>query len=161
MALDERAFRELITESQDLHVDAMKGIKETIPALTELREERRGQEIDTEEIDRFNTGRRKVLAGLGYGGGGLALRGMLLGGFGGMFAGLLATPARADQALDIQILQTAASLEILAVNTYQTALGLPFIADGNPVVVQFAETTMSQHDEHRQAFQAQTTALGG
>lgn len=161
MTLNERAFQELITESQDLHVDAMKGIKQTLPALAEIREERRGQEIDTEEIARFNTGRRKVLAGLGYGGGGLALRGLLVGGFGGMFAGLLATPARADQALDIQILQTAASLEILAVNTYNTALALPFIANGNPVVVQFARTTMQQHDEHRQAFQAQTTALGG
>lgn len=161
MTLNDRAFRELITESQDLHVDAIKGIRQTLPALAELREERRGQEIDTEEIARFNTGRRKVLAGLGYGGGGLALRGLLAGGFGGMFAGLLATPARADEALDIQILQTASSLEILAVNTYTTALTLPFIATGNPVVVQFAQTTMMQHDEHRKAFQAQTQALGG
>ncbi len=32
-----------MTESQDLHVDAMRGIKETIPALEERREERRGQ----------------------------------------------------------------------------------------------------------------------
>lgn len=161
MTLNERAFRELITESQDLHVDAMRGIRQTLPALAEIRAERRGQEIDTEEIARFNTGRRQVLAGVGYGGGGLALRGLLAGGFGGMFAGLLATPARADEALDIQILQTAASLEILAVNTYNTALALPFIASGNPLVAQFARTTMQQHDEHRQAFQAQTTALGG
>ena len=67
----------------------------------------------------------------------------------------------ADAALDVQILQTASSLEILAVATYEAALGLPFIADGNPVVRTFAETTMAQHDEHRSAFQDQTNALGG
>lgn len=58
-------------------------------------------------------------------------------------------------------LQTAVSLELLAVATYEAALTLPFITDGNPVIVQFAEITMSQHDEHRQAFSAQTEVLGG
>ncbi|MDQ3577266.1 MAG: ferritin-like domain-containing protein [Actinomycetota bacterium] len=158
MTLDDKTFRELITESQDLHVDAIRQMKETLPALVEIREERRGQEIDTDEVDRFNTGRRRVLASLGYG---TAAAGLVAGGFGGMFAGLMATPARADTALDVQMLQTASSLERLAINTYAAALALPFIANGNPVVVQFAQTTMQQHDEHRQAFQNQTTALGG
>jgi hypothetical protein len=158
MALDDHTFRDLITESQDLHVDAIRQIKETLPALTEIREERRGQEIDTDEIGRFNTGRRQVLAKLGYG---TAATGLLTGGFGAMFAGLLATPAHAEDNLDVQILQTASSLERLAVNTYGTALTLPFIRGGNQVVVKFAQTTMKQHDEHRQAFQSQTTALGG
>ena len=58
-------------------------------------------------------------------------------------------------------LQTAVSLELLAVATYGAALTLPFIKDGNPIIVKFAETTMMQHDEHRQAFSAQTKALGG
>jgi H2-forming N5,N10-methylenetetrahydromethanopterin dehydrogenase-like enzyme len=58
-------------------------------------------------------------------------------------------------------LQTAVSLELLAVATYGAALTLPFIANGNPVIVKFAQTTMSQHDQHRQAFSAQTQALGG
>lgn len=158
MALDDRTFHDLITESQDLHVDAMRQIKQTLPALEEVREERRGQEIDTDEIARFNDGRRQMLARLGYG---TAAVGLLTGGFGAMFAGLLATPAHADETLDVQILQTASSLERLAVNTYGTALTLPFIKNGNPVVVKFAQTTMKQHDEHRQAFQSQTTALGG
>lgn len=158
MALDDKTFHELITESQDLHVDAVKQMKETLPALEEIREERRGEEIDTDEIERFNAGRRRVLSNLGYG---TAAAGLVAGGFGGMFAGLMATPARADTALDVQMLQTASSLERLAINTYAAALALPFIANGNAVVVKFAQTTMSQHDEHRQAFQNQTTALGG
>ncbi|HEV8116269.1 MAG TPA: ferritin-like domain-containing protein, partial [Acidimicrobiales bacterium] len=75
--------------------------------------------------------------------------------------GILSRPAAADTALDIQILQTAPSLEKLAVNTYMAALALPFIKDGNKVVVKFAETTAMQHDEHKKAFQAQCTKLGG
>ncbi|HYQ65941.1 ferritin-like domain-containing protein [Actinophytocola sp.] len=136
-------------------------MRETLPALREIREERRGEEIDTDEIKRFNQGRREVLARMAQGTSGLAAAGLVTGGFGGMFLGLLSTPARADTPLDIQMLQTASSLERLAVNTYGTALKLPFIANGNAVVVKFAQTTMQQHDEHRQAFQNQTTALGG
>lgn len=161
MTFDERTFHELITESQDLQVDAIKQMRQTIPALREIREERRGEEIDTEEIARFNAGRRQVLNRMAQNTGGLAAAGLVTGGFGGMFFGLLATPARADTPLDIQMLQTASSLERLAINTYGTALTLPFIANGNPVLVKFAQTTMRQHDEHRQAFQNQTTALGG
>ena len=69
--------------------------------------------------------------------------------------------AAADGDIDVMQLQTAVSLELLAVATYAAALTLPFIKDGNPVIVKFAETTMSQHDEHRQAFSAQTKVLGG
>jgi len=158
MTLDDRGFHELMSESQDLHVDAIKQIRQTLPALAEIREERRGQEVDADEIERFNVGRREVLARLGYG---TAAVGLLSGGFGAMFAGLLASPAYADTPLDIQVLQTASSLERLAVNTYKTALTLPFISGGNPVVKKFAETTMMQHNEHRMAFQAQTKTLGG
>lgn len=161
MSIDDRTMKDLIAESQDLHVDAMRDIKETLPELAQIREERRGQEVDADEINRFNAGRRQVLKGMGYGAGGLAARGLVVGGFGGMFAGILSTPAYADTALDIQILQTASSLETLASATYATALTLPFIKNGNATVVKFAQTTMAQHDEHNKAFQAQTTALGG
>ena len=78
-----------------------------------------------------------------------------------MLAALLAGPAAADKKLDVQILQTASSLEVLAVATYGAALTLPFIKNGNAVVKKFAQTTRMQHDEHRQAFQAQTKTLGG
>ena len=56
-------------------------------------------------------------------------------------------PGGADEALDIQILQTASSLENLAVATYGAALELPFIR-GQAVVKTFAQTTMKQHGEH-------------
>jgi rubrerythrin len=161
VTIDDRSLNELIVESQDLQVDALRDINATLPELVEIREERRGQEINVDEINRFNANRRSILRSMGLGGGGLAARGMVGGGFGALLAGFLASPARADEALDVQILQTASSLEILAVATYGAALSLDFIKNGNPVVVKFAQTTMMQHDEHRKAFQQQTKALGG
>lgn len=157
MRIDERQVAQLLVESQDLQSDAIGQVRATLPDLADLAADRRGQEVDPAEVDLFNQGRRALIRRLGLGAGGLAASGV----FGGALSTLLARPAAADQSLDIQILQTASSLERLAVNTYQTALGLPFIKNGNQVVVKFAETTMSQHDEHRKAFIAQTTALGG
>lgn len=159
--IDERGLNELMVESQDLQVDAMRDIKATLPELTEIREERRGQPVNTEEIDRYNSGRRQLLHKFGLGAGGLATRGVFAGGMGSFLAALLASPASADTPLDIQILQTASSLEVLAVSTYDTALGLQFIKSGNATILKFAQTTRAQHDEHKKAFQAQTTTLGG
>jgi rubrerythrin len=64
---------------------------------------------------------------------------------------------------DVQMLQTAASIEVLAVATYKTALTLPFIggSSANPVVKAFATTTMEQHSQHLAAFNAAVTRLGG
>jgi len=175
LKIDTTAFAELMEESRDLHVDAMRTAKDSLPELAQIREERRG-EIDTDEIDRFNEARRGLLAKMGYGAGGVALRGMLAGGFGGMFAGLLATPAHADTALDVQILQTASSLELLAIETYTIALGegpdmanAPAakavagitVANAKKTVGDFAKETRRQHTEHKKAFQAQTKTLGG
>lgn len=161
MTIDDRSLNELIVESQDLQVDALRDIKATLPELAEIREERRTLGVNVDEINRYNANRRSVLRNMGIGGGGLAAKGLIGGGFGALLAGLFATPANADEALDIQILQTASSLEVLAVATYGAALTLNFIKSGNPVVIKFAQTTMMQHDEHRKAFQSQTKALGG
>ncbi len=175
LKLDTTTFAGLMEESQDLHIDAMKVAKDSLPELEELRAERRG-EVNTDEIDRFNEARRGVLGRMGYGASGLAARALLGGGFGGLFAGLLASPARADTALDVQILQTASSLEALAVFTYGVALGegpdkanAPAakavaginVASAKATVAAFAKETQRQHTEHKLAFQAQTTALGG
>ena len=56
---------------------------------------------------------------------------------------------------------TAADGSRLAVATYGAALGLDFIKNGNKVVKAFAETTMKQHKEHGQAFNAMAKELGG
>ena len=175
LKLDTTTFAALMEESEDLHVDAMKVAKDSLPELAEIREERKG-EVDTDEIDRFNEARRGLLAKFGFGASGVAARGLLAGGFGGLFTAILATPARADTALDVQILQTASSLEALAVATYGVALGegpdkanAPAakavaginVPSAKATVAAFAKETQRQHSEHKKAFQAQTTTLGG
>lgn len=158
MSVDERKLGELITESQDLQSEAMAQARQSLPMLEELRHERGDVRPGPAERRAFDESRRGLLARLGLSGGSAAVAGA---GIGAAVAALLARPAAADTALDIQILQTASSLETLAVATYGAALTLPFIKEGNKTVVAFAETTMKQHDEHNKAFQAQTTKLGG
>lgn len=160
MPIDERAFHALTVESQDLQADAMRDVHGSLTELAEVREERRDQPVDADEVKSFNDGRRRLLNEGGLGMGQLAARGLLATAFGGVLAGIAASPASADEQLDIQILQTASSLEILAVATYKAALTLPFIS-GNKTVAAFAMMTMQQHSEHNMAFQAQAKALGG
>jgi ferritin-like protein len=163
VSFDERGLRELIVESEDLQSDALRGLPESIDNLRDLRNDRRGESVDPSRFLAFERSRRQVLRDLGISG--LAIPGLgLAGGFGAAIASALTQTmpvAAADSGIDIMILQTASSLEKLAVLTYGAALTLPFIANGNPTVKAFATTTMSQHDQHRMAFQAQTTALGG
>ena len=158
MSFDERELGALITESEDLQSEARVQARESLPILEELAHERGDVRPGPAERYAFDQSRRGLLARLGLAGGGAAVAGS---GIGAAIASLLARPASAQQSLDVQILQTASSLEKLAVETYKAALTLPFIKDGNKVVVTFAETTMKQHDEHKKAFQAQTTKLGG
>ena len=75
---------------------------------------------------------------------------------GAVFRGLSTTAARADTALDVQILQTASSLEALAVAAYDRVIGQ---AAGGDTLMAFARETRRQHEEHQRAFQAQTVAL--
>jgi hypothetical protein len=161
MAIDEQALKELIVESEDLQSDALQEARRSLPDLADHAADRRRAGADAQptagDLQSFGDSRHSLLSRLGLGAGAVAG----LGAFGTAVAALLAKPALADQGLDVQILQTASSLEVLAVATYGAALTLPFITNGNKVVVAFAQTTMKQHDEHRAAFQAQTTALGG
>jgi rubrerythrin len=164
MTVDERALRELIVESEDLQVDALRDLKGVQADLADGHADRVRGGIDPDEAHEFAENRRKLLADDGFGLSTLAA----VGGLGAAFAGALTTmfgaPAGAQgntDEVDVMVLQTASSLENLAVATYEAALGLPFIADGNAVVKTFAETTMMQHKEHGDAFKAATKTLGG
>ena len=99
-----------------------------------------------------------LLTGAAFGGGILAAAGI-----GSALQAVFASPAFAASATDVQILQTASSIEVLAVGTYKTALTLPFIggSSANPVVKAFATMTMQQHQQHLQAFNGAITGLGG
>lgn len=62
-------------------------------------------------------------------------------------------------ATDISALRTASSLEALAVQTYQKAIGSGLIATA--MVVAVAKNFMGQHQQHAAAFESATTKAGG
>ncbi len=161
MSIDERALTELLAESQDLHVNAQRTALQSLDQLSSIREDRVDGGVDLDEIASFNATRRSALVA---GGAGVATwlgRGLFAGGLIATLEAIMTAPANADQALDVQILQTAVSLEMLAIATYAAALELEFVKNGNKTIVAFAQTTMKQHSDHRDAFNAQTRTLGG
>lgn len=151
MAFDDTRLHDLLEQSGDLHRDAMASNRVELDEYVELAHEDPRHEIDAAT-------RKATLLG------GLPKSGVLAAaGLGTAMAALLASPAFADKTMDVQMLQTAASIENLAVATYATALTLDFIggASANPVVKTFAERTKAQHQEHADAFNAASTRLDG
>ncbi|MFE0465311.1 ferritin-like domain-containing protein [Kitasatospora sp. NPDC058965] len=143
--IDTRLLEELTEQSEDLNSDA---VRITRGALIDF-----GQAVEP--------GRRRWWQ-----------RGRLVAGAGGLAALWGASRAFADTASpspsasgsvadDIMALQTAASIENLAVSVYQTAAGLPFIKDGNKTVTAFITKTTAQHQAHAKAFNAAATQAGG
>ncbi len=152
MSIDERSFELLIEQSGDEHRDAMQGSRAALVELDELRRESRLSRQDASVIARSSFLRTLAAPGvLATAGLGLAL------------LALSASPAFADQAADVQMLQTAASIENLAVATYGAVLGFPFIGgpSANPVLRSFATKTRAQHQAHAAAFNAVLVKLGG
>ncbi|WP_333767155.1 ferritin-like domain-containing protein [Streptomyces sp. IBSBF 2435] len=79
-------------------------------------------------------------------------------------AAALLSPARAVAATssdDVMALQTAASIENLAISVYKTAAGLSFIKDGNKTIAAFIAKTTTQHQAHLAAFNSAVTQAGG
>lgn len=161
MRIDDRSLLDLTEKAADLQSDALKGAKAVLPDLADIRAERGDARPDPDQMASYDLSRRGLLHKLGLTGGGVAARGLVATGIGGALVSILGRPAAADTALDIQMLNTASSLENLAVATYEAALGLDFIKNGNKTVVAFAQTTMKQHAEHSAAFNAQAKVLGG
>lgn len=155
--IDEANFRPLLEHSQDTHRDSMARTKASLDEMIETGQERRVQGIDPDEATEFHQARARLMP-KAFGGRLLAAAGA-----GTALAALVAGKSFASQPSDIQILQTAASIEVLAVATYQTALTLPFIggSSANGVVKAFAQMTMAQHQQHQQAFNAAVAKLGG
>lgn len=151
--LDIDRFNELIEESQDLQVDAMREAMAPLDSVVEAGLERRASNDYAEHV-REDQARRvsRPLVGLGVAAGTVGL------------LAASASPALAAADADIMALQTAASLENLAVLTYKTALTLPYLQGSSvsiKTIAAFAKITMQQHAEHGQAFNARITALGG
>ncbi len=160
MDFDETALGGLIEESQDSHADALRAAREPLRDMVELgREQRASGGLDAAENRAFASENKRRLTSTALRAGGvLAGAGVIA-----AVADFVGQPAFAASGTDVQVLQTASSIEVLAVSTYKTALTLPYIggSSANAVIKAFATTTMKQHAEHLAAFQAATTALGG
>jgi hypothetical protein len=152
---DQRALAELLEESQDLQADAMRPTHEALDGLVERSHSSRDEDAAS-NITFHEEQKRGLLSSFGGA--------TLLGAAGGAaLVGVLASAAGASSSKDIQVLQTAASIENLAVATYKTALTLPYIggASANGVVTKFAQVTMGQHVQHADAFNSAIKSLGG
>ena len=156
MTADPRALTELLEESQDLQADALRP---THDALDEFVESSHGSGHRTTRRrtspSTRSTSARCARASSPHP---CSARPAAL-----PSSALLASAASASSSSDVQILQTAASIENLAVATYKTALTLPYIGGSaaNPVVTKFAQVTMGQHAQHADAFNAAVKHLGG
>jgi hypothetical protein len=151
MALDDTRLRDLLEQSHDLHTDAMATTRVELDEYVELAHDDPWRDVDPA------TRRTTLLRGLPKSGV------LAAAGLGTAMAAVLASPAFAGKTMDVQMLQTAASIEHLAVATYDTALTLDFIggASANPVVKTFVAKTKEQHQQHAAAFNAAATRLGG
>ena len=150
-----RDLSELLEESEDLQADALRPTHDALDELVELNhsahdEDRAANLAFHEEHQRSLRSSLGATAILGAAGG-VAL------------VGVLASAAAAINSSDVQLLQTAASIENLAVATYKTALTLPYIGGSaaDPVITKFAQVTMGQHAQHADAFNAAAKHLGG
>jgi hypothetical protein len=160
--LDDGLLKPLLEQSQDIHSDAMAAIKEPMAAFVERGQEARAHgDVEPVDVNQVRANRWDGLSSMVASAGGL----VAASGIGAALLGMLATPAYAagSSAMDIQVLQTASSIEVLAIGTYKEALTLPYIggSSANPVVTAFAKETMKQHTDHLAAFHQATTALGG
>ncbi len=154
MTADPRALAELLEQSEDLQADALRPTTEALDELVETAHTPREDDVRANEA--FHASHTRALTASVAGT-------ALLGAAGGaVLVGALASAAAATSSSDVQILQTAASIENLAVSTYTTALTLPYIggSSANPVVTKFAQVTMGQHAQHADAFNAAVKSLG-
>ncbi|HLM18417.1 MAG TPA: ferritin-like domain-containing protein [Acidimicrobiia bacterium] len=156
MALDDTRLRDLLTQSHDLHSDAMETTRVALDEYVELAHDEPLHDDSWADVDPV-TRRTTLLRGLPKSGV------LAAAGLGTAMVALLASPAFANKTMDVQMLQTAASIENLAIATYDTALTLDFIggASANAVVKAFVQKTKEQHQQHAEAFNAAVTRLGG
>ena len=150
-----RDLSELLEESEDLQADALRPTHDALDELVELNHSAHDEDRAA-NVAFHEEHQRSLRSSLGAT--------TILGAAGAVaLVGVLASAAAAAQSSDVQLLQTAASIENLAVATYKTALTLPYIGGSaaDPVITKFAQVTMGQHAQHADAFNAAAKHLGG
>jgi hypothetical protein len=158
MTIDPQALEESLTESQDLQADAVRTSRTALDDLVEAQHDAAADaQFDVLANRQFAAEHRASLTKS------LGATSLLAAAGGGALVVALASAAGASSSPDVQMLQTAASIENLAVSTYGTALTLPYIggSQANPVVTKFVQVTKAQHAQHKDAFNSAVTRMGG
>ena len=137
--IDTRLLEELTEQSMDLNSDAVRITAQALGDFTE---------VTREEQSRRWWRRGGAVAGVA----GVAAL---------LTSGRAAAAPASSVGDDIMALQTAASIEILAISVYQTAAALPFIKNGNKTIAAFIAKTTTQHQAHAKAFNGAATQAGG
>ncbi len=104
--------------------------------------------------------RRRLLKAGGFGLAVLVSTRLLRSPLGSVVDAMASRPLAIAPNVEVQVFQTAASLENLAIAAYASALELPFV-QGDATILQFVETTLQQHTEHAALFNDQAEGLGG
>jgi hypothetical protein len=165
LALSEAELTSLTKELRDAHDDTMPSMRESVAAWAESDDVHEG----ITRIVATPSSRRAFLLGGGAFLGGVALVGS------GMGSGLAAAATRRSVAVpasvgraqkltgDLAVVALAASLENLAVATYQAGIDAATkgsLGDVPPAVVTFAQTAQGQHKDHAAAWNAVLAGAG-
>ena len=167
MQITEYELRGMTRELDEMHQEVRPAMLE---ALTELGETMRGQLDGVQRAAHINASRRNFLAG-GLVTAGVVGSGLVLAACGsssdsstGTSSAAAGTGTGAASATgDLLVAQLAASLEVLAVGTYDTALtaaGKGSFGTVPPAFATFATTAKAQHTDHAAGWNAALSANG-
>lgn len=159
MPISERELRRLTGDLEDAHHESLPGLQAELTELVEADDELR-------HGHRLSASRRTFLLGSGAGLGAFVLAACSKSKASNVSsAGSPTTAGGGGQQLsgDLQFIAMSASLENLAVGTYQAAIDAVTagkLTNVPKAVVAFAQTAQSQHKDHAEAFNGLLTAVG-
>ena len=153
MELSERELRAMTRDLDEMHGDLFPRFRVVLAEMTERWREGAGHE---RSVVRLRATRRTFLRG------GLAGAG-LVGGGTGSAVNATTSSSTSTASPDLTVARLAASLEVLAVNTYQTVLdaaGKGSLGTVPPAIATFVTTAKAQHADHANAWNSALTGAG-
>ena len=160
MQISERQLLAMTVDLEQMHNDLSPRFLAQVDAMCEeVRDAAAGARSRAALTATRRTFLRGGVAAVGAAGGGV-----LLAACGG--GGTVTTaPSAAANGTDLQVARLAASIEVLAVNTYAAAIsaagpGQPLAGAIPPAVAQFATTAQLQHQDHANAWNSTLQAAG-
>ena len=157
LAISEAELLQLTRDLDEMHNDTRPHFDDRLHTLATVI---RDQVEDARSLVNASSTRRSFLRG-GLVTAGAVGGGAILAACGGASAGGASPTASATG--DLKVAQLAASLEVLAVNTYQTALtaaGKGSFGAVPPAFATFAMTAMKQHQDHQNGWNSALTQNG-